>query len=100
MVLSSLMFHHLDAELRVASLRESLRVLRPRGSLHLMDFGGDRHHLHGLARLGRHSPTLKDNWDDRILTMINQAGFSNASETGHVDKHIGRLSYYRAIRPS
>jgi SAM-dependent methyltransferase len=99
-VLSSLMFHHLDAGLRVASLSESLRVLRPGGSLHLMDFGGDRRHLHGLARLGRRSPTLKDNWDDRIVTMISQAGFSNATETGHVDKHIGRLCYYRAIRPS
>jgi hypothetical protein len=32
--------------------------------------------------------------------MISQAGFSDATETGHVDKHIGRLSYYRAIRPS
>ncbi len=99
-VLSSLMFHHLDADLRLASLREVLRVLRPGGSLHLMDFGGERRHLHGLARHGRRSHTPNDNWTGRLPTMINEAGFSDACETGHLDKHVGRLSYYRAVRPS
>lgn len=98
-VLSSLMFHHLDADLRAASLRQVLRVLRPGGSLHLMDFGGDSHHLHGLARLARRSPVLKDNWDDRIPTLMREAGFAEATETGHLAKHVGRLTYYRAIRP-
>jgi SAM-dependent methyltransferase len=98
-VLSSLMFHHLEEGLRGASLREVLRVLRPGGSLHLMDFGGDSHHLHGLARLARRSTTLKDNWDDRIPTLMREAGFAEASETGHLTKHIGRLTYYRAVRP-
>lgn len=98
-VLSSLMFHHLEGDLRVASLREALRVLRPGGSLHLVDFGGDSHHLHGLARLARRSHTLKDNWDTRIPTLMGEAGFSNATKTGHLTKHIGQLTYYRASRP-
>jgi SAM-dependent methyltransferase len=99
-VLSSLMFHHLDAELRIASLREILRVLRPGGSLHLVDFGGDRRRLHGLARLGRRSPALQDNWGDGILTVISQAGFGDMTQIGTIDNHIGRLSYYRAVRPT
>jgi SAM-dependent methyltransferase len=98
-VLSSLMFHHLEPDLRAASLREALRVLRPGGSLHLMDFGGDSHHLHGLTRLARHSHTLKDNWDDRIPTLMRDAGFSEATETGQLVKRIGRLTYYQATRP-
>ena len=99
-VLSSLMFHHLDADLRVPSLREVVRVLRPGGSLHLMDFGGDSSHRHGLARFARRSRTLQDNWDDRVPTLMREAGFSEPTETGHLTKHIGRLTYYRATRPA
>jgi hypothetical protein len=92
------MFHHLEADLRRASLSQVLRVLRPGGSLHLMDFGGDSHHLHGLARLARRSRTLKDNWDDRIPALMREAGFVDAAETGHLTRRIGRLTYYRATR--
>jgi hypothetical protein len=67
--------------------------------LHLMDFGGESHHLHGLARLARRSRTLQDNWDERIPTLMREAGFAEGAETGHLTKRIGRLTYYRATRP-
>lgn len=98
-VLSALMFHHLDADLRIASLREALRVLRPGGSLHLMDFGGDSHHAHGLGRLARRSHALADNWDDRIPALLREAGFSEPARTGQLARRIGTLMCYRATRP-
>jgi hypothetical protein len=52
----------------------------------------------GPARLARRSHTLQDNWDDSIPTLMREAGLGNATETGQLTKHIGRLTYYRATR--
>jgi SAM-dependent methyltransferase len=62
-VLSAFVFHHLEADLRLATLQEVVRVLQPGGSLHLLDLGGNSDDLHGLmARLFRHSRVMRDNW--------------------------------------
>lgn len=97
-VLSALMFHHLEPDLRVASLREARRALRPGGSFHLVDFGGSSHDLHGLASIARRSHTLRDNWDDRIPALMREAGLADPAEIGHLTRRVGRLTYYRAHR--
>jgi ubiquinone/menaquinone biosynthesis C-methylase UbiE len=98
-VLSALMFHHLEADLRLATLHEVVRVLRPGGSLHLLDFGGNPDNAHGLMpRLARHSHTLRDNWGDRIPTLMREAGLSEPAEIGHLTARVGHLTYYRAQR--
>lgn len=102
-VFSSFMFHHLEAQDREKTLMEVLRVLKPGGSFHLLDFAGDGHGLqHGLhshlGRLFHSSDRLKDNSDARILELMGRAGFKNAEKVKEGKMLFGllRTTYYRA----
>jgi ubiquinone/menaquinone biosynthesis C-methylase UbiE len=91
---SSFMFHHLDLDTKAATLRETRRVLRPGGSLHLLDFGG---HSHGwLARLFHASHELEDNAEDRILALMREAGLANPEDVAHRAIILGGITSYRA----
>ncbi len=50
-VFSSFMFHHLDADEKRATLREVLRVLKPGGYLHLIDFRDEPQHKSWITRV-------------------------------------------------
>ncbi|MEE9281928.1 MAG: methyltransferase domain-containing protein [Myxococcota bacterium] len=93
-VLSSFMFHHLDRDTKAATLRETRRVLAPGGSLHLLDFGG---HSHGwLARLFHSSDELRDNAEDRVLSLLREAGLANPEDVAHRAMILGGIISYRA----
>ena len=99
-VLSAFMFHHLGPEEQVASLGEVRRVLKPGGSLHLLDFGGEQVRSDGfIARLHHRSERLRDNFGDRIPTLMREAGFADPTEVAHRVTIAGRLTYYRASVP-
>ena len=104
-VFSSFMFHHLEEENREKALREVLRVLKPQGSFHLLDFVGDHEHgshglfSHGLlSRLIHSTDRLKDNSEARIVQLMRQAGFTNAEKVKEGQMLLGLLhtAYYRA----
>ena len=95
-VFSSLMFHHLEAQDRQSTLREVVRVLKPGGSFHLLDFAESDNGLHGhLVRL-HVGERLKGNPNERVTEMLNEAGFKRAQKTGDGSMLFGllRTSYW------
>jgi ubiquinone/menaquinone biosynthesis C-methylase UbiE len=102
-VFSSFMFHHLESGEKEKTLSEIRRVLKPGGSLHLLDFGGPNSGSQGsLARRLHSSHRLKHNFGGRIPTLMSQAGFRDPTEVSHQAMLFGRLSiaYYQGSVPT
>lgn len=101
-VLSSLMLHHLDGDVRPRTAEEALRVLRPGGALYLLDVGGRVSPADGFmaGRLLR-SERLRHNLGDAIPQLLRDAGFTDCVEpTYRVSRRMGRVTFYRAARPA
>ena len=100
-VFSAFMFHHLKPDGKEKTLQEVRRVLKPGGSLHLLDLGGATVRSDGvMARLQQRSELLRDNFGDRIPTLMREAGFADPMEVAHrVMIFVGRVTYYRASVP-
>jgi ubiquinone/menaquinone biosynthesis C-methylase UbiE len=73
------MFHHLEAAEKVTTLREVRRVLKPGARFHLLDFATpDSNSAGRIARRFHSTHRLKDNSDERILSLTRQAGLSDS----------------------
>ncbi|MBW2288802.1 MAG: class I SAM-dependent methyltransferase [Deltaproteobacteria bacterium] len=100
-VFSSLMFHHLTPDQKIATLIGVHRVLRPGGSFHLLDFGEATSGLHGLiAHLFHRGEEIEDHLEGRIPAMIRAGGFADVEEVSRHGTMFGSISYYRARRAS
>jgi ubiquinone/menaquinone biosynthesis C-methylase UbiE len=98
-VLSSFMLHHLEEHEREKTLREVLRVLKPVGTFHLLDFAGGEDKAPGrLGRLVNSHARLEDNSQQRILQLMRRAGFTNAEKVKDGSLLFGLLptAYYQA----
>ncbi len=99
-VLSSLMFHHLEPEVKSAMLAQVRRVLSPRGTFTLLDFGGviqatDPRPTRWMAR----SPRIQDNLGDAIPDRLRGAGFAEVTVLGHTRTRFVPLATFRAVAP-
>ncbi|OBI03237.1 SAM-dependent methyltransferase [Mycobacterium scrofulaceum] len=100
-VLSSMMLHHVQDAAKPAAAAEIFRVLRPGGSLYLVDIGGELTADHGvLARLIRRNPHAGGNLGDAIPRLLTTAGFDCTEVASTRHRVLGRLNYYRATRPA
>jgi len=99
-VLSSFMFHHLEAETKRGTLSEAMRILAPGGALHLLDFGGTTGNTHGLLGHLLHSAEpLRENFEGGIPALMKEAGFAEAGEIDHRSSWIGRITHVRGRVP-
>lgn len=98
-VLSSFMLHHLEEHEREKTLREVLRVLKPAGTFHLLDFAGGEDKAPGrLGRLVNSHARLEDNSQQRILQLMRRSGFLDAEKVKDGSMLFGLLptAYYQA----
>ena len=101
-IVSSLFFHHLAPEAKIATLREVRRVLAPKGSLHVADWGKPANALMRAALLAVQIldgfETTDDSVQGRLPAMIGASGLTDARQTAAINTPLGTMALYKAVR--
>jgi SAM-dependent methyltransferase len=100
-VVTSLVFHHLTTENKVRSLKEVLRVLKPKGELHVADFGRPQNALMSLPSIIiRRLEESEDNIRGLLPRMFRIAGFELIKENTKIMTLFGTVTLYEGRKPS
>lgn len=100
-MVSSLLFHYLTTEDKHLTFEKVRELLRPGGELHIADWGQAQNILMRVAFLGVQLldgfRTTSDNVHGRLISLMQEAGFTSVVEAHHAITPFGTLSLYRAV---
>lgn len=100
-VVSSLVIHHLTMPDKQRTFIEVLRVLRPGGELHILDFGKPYNLYTRLAAaVIRHFEETAAQLDGRLPGMLTSSGFTELDEIGRFTTIFGPLIALKAVKPA
>jgi len=101
-VISSLVFHHLNAEQKSNSLKEIKRVLKPGGELHIADWCKAKNAIMRgafyLVQILDGFETTSDNVKGLLPKHIEEAGFEEVQKTRFFNTVFGTLGLIKAIK--
>jgi len=101
-IYSCLVFHQLDAGVKLDCLKELNRVLKPNGKLIIADWGKASNKLmrftFGFVQLLDGFKTTNDNVKGLMPTFIKNANFFNVEITKSINTIIGTFSHYTATK--
>lgn len=99
-IVSSLFFHHLAREAKIATLREVRRVLAPKGSLHVADWGKPSNALMRTlfftVQLLDGFETTRDSVSGALPDLLRAAGYDRVEGTAKFDTPLGTVRLLRA----
>ncbi len=101
-VVSSLFFHHLTWDDKQQVAREMFRVLKPGGTLHVLDWGrAENRVMRGLCymvQLVDGFASTRDNVAGRLVEVFEQASFSGVRPLQSFNTLFGTLVLYGATK--
>ncbi|SER59171.1 Ubiquinone/menaquinone biosynthesis C-methylase UbiE [Nitrosomonas sp. Nm51] len=101
-ILSSLLFHHLTQDSKRRAAAEMLRVLKPDGQVHVMDWGRAANPvmrcLFFPVQLIDGFGNTRDNVAGRLPEFFEQAGFCEVAQQQVFNTIFGTLAFYRAAK--
>jgi ubiquinone/menaquinone biosynthesis C-methylase UbiE len=103
-VMSSLFFHHLGRDAKLATFREIRRILHPGGWLHVADWGKASNPLMRVLFFGVQLldgfKTTNDNVAGLLPDFMRQSGFAEVAQTRSFATPLGTIALYAARKPA